>query len=149
VTEGPPDATDRARALFGDFTEGRWDEARGRLHDDMRGGADVVGQIARWWAHPDSPAGGFVRAGEPSARQSGDYTIVEFPLTFRAGQVLGRVAVDQQGKIAGLSVEYPRRRRLDPRPVRILARGIPGTWDLITVGRRRHARQPRRAVSNS
>jgi hypothetical protein len=143
VPDVPPDAIDRARALLGDFTEGRWERARGKLHKDMRGHPDVVGHIADWWAHPDSPAGGFERAGDPSARQSGDYTIVELPLTFRAGQGLGRVAVDQQGKVGGLSVEYPRRHRFDPRPVRILASGIPGTSDPITVGRRRHARRLR------
>lgn len=142
----PPDAIDRARALFGDFTAGRWEQARGKLHEDMRGDPDVVGAIARWWEHPDSPGGGFERAGGPSARQSGDYALVELPLTFRAGQGLGRVVVDQQGKVAGLSVEYPLRHRLDPRRVRILARGIPGTGHLTTAGRRRHARRPPRHV---
>jgi len=51
----PPDAIDRARALFGDFTEGRWEQARGKLHQDMRGRVDVVGHIAHWWAHTASP----------------------------------------------------------------------------------------------
>lgn len=144
----PPDAIDRARALFGDFTEGRWEQARGKLHQDMRGHVDVVGRIAHGWAHTASHAGGFERVGEPSARQFGDYTLVELPLTFKAGEGLGRVALDQEGKVAGLSVQYPRRHRLDPRPVRILARGIPGVRDLITVGRPRHARRLPRPVSN-
>jgi hypothetical protein len=131
----PPDAIDRARELFGDFTEGRWDQARGKLHQDMQGRLDVVGRIAHWWADAASPVGGFERVGNPSARQFGDYTLVEVPVTFKAGQGLGRVALDQEGKVAGLSVQYPRRHRLDPRQVRTLARGIPGVKDLITVGR--------------
>ena len=140
VPDVPPDAIDRARELFGDLTEGRWEQARRKLHHDMRGRIEVVGRIADAWAHAASPTGGFERVGEPSARQFGDYTLVETPVTFRAGQGLGRVALDQEGKVAGLSIQYPRRHRLDPRPVRTLARGIPGVKALITTGRPRHAR---------
>jgi hypothetical protein len=131
----PPDAIDRARELFGDVTAGRWQQVRGKLHQDMRGHPDVVGRIADAWAHTATPAGGFKRVGEPSARQFGDYTLVEVPVTFNAGQGLGRVALDREGRVAGLSVQYPRRRRLDPRPVRTLVLGIPGVKDLITIGR--------------
>jgi len=60
---------------------------------------------------------------------------VEVPLTFQAGEGLGRVALDHDGKVAGLSVQCPRRRRLDPRPVRIFVHGIPEVADLITLGR--------------
>lgn len=137
----PPDAPGRARALFDDFTDGRWEQARGKLPKDMRGHVDVVGRIAQGWAHIASPIGGFERVGEPSARQFGDYTVVELPLTFKADEGLGRVALDQEGKIAGLSMQYPRRHRLDPRRVRILAHGVPRVRDLITVGRPRHARR--------
>lgn len=144
----PPDAIDRARALFGDFTEGRWEQARWKLHQDMRGRPDVVGRIADAWADTSSPVGGFERMGEPSARQFGDYTLVEVPVTFKAGQGLGRVALNQEGKVAGLSVQYPRRHRLDPRPVRTLVSGIPGVTDLITIGRPRYARRLRRPVSS-
>ena len=144
----PPDAIDRARELFGDFTEGRWEQARGKLHQDMRGRVDVVGRIADWWAQAASASGGFERAGDPYARQFGNYTLVEVPVTFKAGQGLGRVALDQEGKVAGLSMQYPRRHRLDPRPFRTLARGIPGVEDLITIGRPRHARRLPRPVSN-
>jgi hypothetical protein len=147
MTNVPPDAIDRARALFGDFIEGRREQARGEFHEDMRGHVDV-GRIAHGWAHTASSVGGFERVGEPSARQFGDYTVVELPLTFKAGEGLGRVALDQEDKVAGLSVQCPRRRRLDPRPVRILVHGIPGVTDLITVGRPRHARRLPRPVSN-
>jgi hypothetical protein len=145
----PPDAIDRARELFADFTEGRWEQARGKLHQDMLGRVDIVGRIADAWAHTASPAGGFEHVGEPSARQFGDYTLVEVPVTFKAGKGIGRVALDQQGKVAGLSMQYPRRHQLDPRPVRTLARGIPGVKNLITSGRPLRARwRLPRPVSN-
>ncbi len=143
----PPDAIHQARALFGDFTQGRWEQARGKLHHYMRGPVDVVGHIADRWASTTSPTGGFEHVGEPSARQFGAYTLVEVPVTFKAGQGLGRVALDQEGKVAGLSIQHPHRHRLDPRPVRTLAHGIPRVKDLITTGRPRHARRLSRPVS--
>jgi hypothetical protein len=139
MTTVPPGAADRVRALFGDFIEGRWEQTRGEFHDNMRGHIDS-GRIAHGWDHTASSAGGVKRIGSPSARQFGDYTMVEVPLTFNAGEGIGRVALDQEGKVAGLSMQYPRRGRLDPRPVRTFVHGIPGVTDLITLGRPRHAR---------
>jgi hypothetical protein len=130
----PPDAADRARALFGDFIESRWEEARGEFHENVRGHVDA-GRIAHGWTTSASFVGGFECIGEPSARQSGDYTLVEVPLTYKAGKGLGRVALDHEGKVAGVSVQCPRRRRLDPRGVRIWVVGIPEVADLITLGR--------------
>jgi len=142
----PPDAADRARELFGDLIEGRWEERRAEFDGTLRSHVDV-GRIAHGWATAVSPAGGFKRLGEPSAHQFGDYTVVEVPLTFSAGEGIGRVALDQEGKVAGLSMQYPRRGRLDPRPVRTFLHGIPGVIDLITLGRPRRARHPPRPVS--
>jgi len=147
MTDVPPDAADRARALFGDFAEGRWEQTRGEFHENMRGPVDA-GRIAHGWAHAASSVGGFERIGEPSARQFGDYTVVEVPLTFEAGKGLGRVALDHEGKVAGLSLQCPHRSRLDPRPVRVFVHGIPGVTDLITPRRPRHARQPPGPGSN-
>jgi hypothetical protein len=141
MTNVPPYAADRARALLGDFIEGRWQETRGEFHQDMRGHVDA-GRIGHGWAQAASSVGGFEGTGEPSARQSGEYTVVDVPLTFNAGECLGRVALDRDGKVAGLSVQCPRRRRLDPRPVRVFVHGIPGVTDLITPGRPRRARRP-------
>jgi len=135
-----PGAADRARAVLGDFIEGRWEEARGVFRQDMAGHMDA-GRISCGWADVASSAGSFEGMGEPFARQCGDYTVVEVPLIFSAGRCLGRVAVDRDGKVAGLSVQCPRRRRLDPRRVRIFVHGIAEVTDLITLGRPRRAGQ--------
>jgi hypothetical protein len=140
----PPDAPERAHTLFGDFIEGRWEEKREEFSENLRGHADAD-RIARGWAHTASSAGGFKR---PCARQFGEYTVVELPLAFKAGEGIGRVALDHEGKVAGLSVQYPRRRRLDPRPVRVFVHGIPGVTDLITLGRPRLARRRPRSRSS-
>ena len=59
MTDVPPDAADRARALFGDFAEGRWEQTRGEFHENMRGPVDA-GRI---------PTGGHTRPA-PSAASS-------------------------------------------------------------------------------
>ena len=141
MTNVPPGATDRARALFDDFIEGRWEQTRGEFHQNMRSHLDS-GHIAHGWDHAANSGGGVKRIGDPSARQFGDYTVVDVPLTFSAGEGLGRIALNPEGKIAGLSMQYPRRGRLDPRPVRIFVHGIPGVTDLITLGWPRRARRP-------
>lgn len=72
MTNVPPGAAGRARALLGDFTEGRWEHTRGEFHDNMRGHVDS-GRIAHGWDQTASSAGGVKRIGSPSARQFGDY----------------------------------------------------------------------------
>ncbi len=136
MADVPPGAIDRGRAVFGDLIEGRWDQTRGKLHQDIRGHADAGRLIALEWA-PE-------RAGEPSARQFGEYTVVELPLTFKAGKGTGRVALDQEGKVAGLFLQCPHRVRLDPRPVRTLVFGIPEARNLLKVGRPRRVQRPAR-----
>jgi hypothetical protein len=143
----PPGAAGRARALVGDFTEGRWEQTRGEFHKNIRGHLDS-GSIAHGWDHAASSGGRVKRIGEPSARQFGEYTVVDVPLTFNTGEGLGRVALDHAGKVAGLSMQYPRRGRLDPRPVRTFVHGIPAVTDLITLGRPRRARHRRAPSTN-
>ena len=49
----PPGAADRARALFGDFIEGRWEQTRGNS--------------AGTWTRAGSPRGGHTRPAPPGA----------------------------------------------------------------------------------
>jgi Protein of unknown function (DUF3887) len=112
----PPERGDQARALFGDLIAGRWEKAHQGLNVTMRAYADP-GRIARGWTRVADRAGNFERMGVLSARQSGDYTVMDVPLTFEAGKAIGRVVLNRDGKVAGLSLAYPHRRRLDPRPV--------------------------------
>lgn len=120
--EIPPERENRARSVFGDLIEGRWEKARGEFDADLRGHADAD-RIARGWTHVAGSGGSFEGMGALSARQAGDYTVVNVPLTFQAGHAIGRVVLDHDGKVTGLTLEYPRRRRLDPRRVHIFALG--------------------------
>ena len=122
MTEGiPPGTESRARSLFGDLSEGRWEKARREFDPGVRH-ADAD-QIARGWTNVTRPGGSFESMGAPAARQSGRYTVVSVPLTFQAGDTTGRVVLGRDGKVTGLTLEYPRRRRLDPRRVHIFTVG--------------------------
>ena len=113
----PPETESRARSLFGDLAEGRWEKARQEFDPGVRH-ADAD-QIARAWTNVTRPAGTFEGMGTPSGRQSASYTVVNVPLAFRAGDATGRVVIGRDGKVTGLKLQYPRRRRLDPRPVHV------------------------------
>jgi hypothetical protein len=124
----PPDAADRAHALFCDIIEDRWEgvrrESAGRF-------GDHVDQFARRWRDMADSAGSFKRVGAPVARQSGDHTVVDVPLIAGRGEAIGKMVFDTEGKVAGLALEYPHHRhRLDPRRVRTLFFGNPETLGL-------------------
>jgi hypothetical protein len=119
--EIPPGTESRARSLFGDLIEGRWEKARGEFDAGLRH-ADAD-QIARGWTNVTRPGGGFQGMGAPAARQSGGYTVVSVPLTFQAGDATGRAVLGRDGKVTGLALEYPHRRRLDPRRVHVFTVG--------------------------
>jgi hypothetical protein len=119
--EIPPDTEIRARSLFGDLIEGRWEMARRKLDAGVRH-ADAD-QIARGWTNVTGLAGSFEGMGAPAARQAGGYTVVSVPLTFQAGNAAGRAVLGRDGKVTGLALEYPRRRRFDPRRVHVFTVG--------------------------
>lgn len=118
----PPETENRARSLFSDLSEGRWEQARREFDPGLREHADAD-RVARGWTHVASSGRSFEGMGSPSARRSGDYTVVGIPLTFQAGDAIGRVVLDHDGEVAGLTLEYPRRRRLDPRRVHVFGVG--------------------------
>lgn len=126
----PPDVMDRARRLFGDLTEGRWEQARSEFDVTMRERAEPD-RIARGWSNVASTAGRLEGIGALSARRSGDYTLVLVPLTFRKGRAMGRMVLNRDGEVAGVSLEYPHRRRFDPRTVRAFFLKNPDIGDLL------------------
>jgi hypothetical protein len=98
----PPDARDRAHALFGDLIEGRGENVHRELDASLRGHVRMD-----WFDRARASAGSFERMVVLPARQSGGYTMVDVLLTFTAGDALGEVVFDRHGKVAGLGLEYP------------------------------------------
>jgi hypothetical protein len=111
----PPDARDRARVLFGDLIEGRGEAVHRELDSSLRGQVRVD-WFARARAKTVGSAGSFERMVTLPVRQSGGYTVVDVLLTFAAGDALGEVVFDRDGKVAGLELEYPYPRPRWPEP---------------------------------
>jgi hypothetical protein len=126
----PPDVKDRAQKLFGDLTEGRWEQALSEFDMALRERADPE-RLARGWASVAGSAGRFEGIGVLSTLRSGDYTLVRVPVAFGNGSAIGRMVLNGDGEVAGLSLEYPRRRRLDPRAVRGFWLKNPDIGDLL------------------
>ena len=97
----PTDAADRAVGLITCLAEGRWEEVAGELDERMRERIDAA-RLAAAWAHTVGMIGRFEGIGEPFAHRAGDDTMVDVPLHFEAGDGVGSVRFDRDGKVAGL-----------------------------------------------
>jgi Protein of unknown function (DUF3887) len=98
-----PGATERAVAVFTDIAEGRWEEARTDLSEQMRAGLDAQ-RLASGWAMTAGTIGAFERMGEPLAYPVEHGTVVDIPLHFEAGERTGRISFDRDGQIVGLFI---------------------------------------------
>jgi hypothetical protein len=111
----PPDARDRACALFGDIIEGRGENVHRELDASLRG------QLPADWfdrtlAKPEGAAGRLDRMVALPGAHSGDYTMVVVLLIFTGGDAFGEVVFDHAGKVAGLALQYPYPRLRWPEP---------------------------------
>lgn len=102
------DAAERAVAILTDVLEDRMDAARPAFNaqvlelftDKVRGDAlaTVAGLVGAFEGYGDA---------EPFVRRVGDYTMVDIPMRYEAGDMKGRVAFDDDEKVAGLSILLP------------------------------------------
>lgn len=63
--------------------------------------------LARIWADVTSMVGGLERLGDPFARTVGEHTVVDVPMSFEAGEMVGRLAFDHDARTAGLFLLQP------------------------------------------
>jgi hypothetical protein len=101
--EVPPDAADRAVAIFVWHGEGRWEEILAQLDERMGARLDAD-LLVRGWAHMAGLFGQFEGTGEPFARRADDDVMVDVPLRFEAGEARGVVRFDSDGRVAGLAI---------------------------------------------
>jgi len=104
----PPGLADRAVALFVAQAEGRYEDVLGDLDENMREKLDAA-RLAAGWAHTIAMIGSLERIGDPFAFRADDYTVVNIPLHFEAGEANGRVTFDLAGKVAGLFIRPAQR----------------------------------------
>jgi Protein of unknown function (DUF3887) len=96
----------RALEFFTAMAERRWEDA-GRDFDPKMAEALPTAKLADAWATVVGTVGAYERAGEPFVRRQGDYTVVDLPLAFEAGEMTGRIAFDAHGRVSGMFVLDP------------------------------------------
>jgi uncharacterized protein DUF3887 len=101
-----PNASSHAVDLLIEYTAGNYDTVR-RDFDDTMLEALPVEKLASAHAQVTGMVGTYEGMGDPFARVIGDHTVVDVPLRFEAGDMVGRVAYRTDGKVAGLFVLRP------------------------------------------
>jgi len=101
-----PAAAERATQLMIDWIEGRYGQVTADFNQIMAEKMSADG-LADAWAQLAGLVGRYEQMGEAAARQAGDLTIVDIPMTFEASEMKGRVVYDKDGKVTGLFVLAP------------------------------------------
>ncbi len=100
-----PDAAQKAAAVFANLAAGNWDDARRGFDAQVTRVLPDAGTVAATWAAIVGQIGRYEQqVGEPFVLQLGDYTVVDIPLRFEAGEQVGRVSFNSDGTVAGLFV---------------------------------------------
>jgi hypothetical protein len=102
-----PGAAEKATELMINWIEERYDDVTPELNAQTREGLTALGGLPAAWAMVIGTVGTYEGMGQAGARQAGDLTIVDIPMTFESGEMKGRVVYDKQGKVAGLFVLPP------------------------------------------
>lgn len=93
----------RAVNVFDLLRQGRGDEVYDDFDQIMKQAMSPA-QLGDVWAHVLTQVGSFESSGAPNARRMADLTVVDVPLHFEAGEMIGRVAFREDGPIAGLFI---------------------------------------------
>jgi Protein of unknown function (DUF3887) len=96
----------RAIEIFAALAAGDWTAVHGWF-DPTMAGALPPERLADTWATVVGTVGAYERPGEPFVRRQGDFTVVDLPLAFEAGDMTGRIAFRADGRVAGLFVLAP------------------------------------------
>jgi hypothetical protein len=99
----PPDAADRAVAIFGWHDEGRYAEIIEQLDETMRG-LHSPELLARGWATMASLYGRLERIGAPFPRPGSGDAVIIVPLFFAAGEARGIVRFGADGRVAAMAI---------------------------------------------
>lgn len=101
-----PDAASRASIIFDLISALQWDQVYSQFDETMKSQI-TVDKLAEGWATTAATAGAYESQGEPFVRGAEPFTIVDVPLAFEAGDMVGRVAFSASGEISGLFILTP------------------------------------------
>lgn len=101
-----PGAAELAATLLADLMSARYDDVRRDFDDTMRKSLDAA-KLADTTAQVAGMVGAYEGMGKPFARAQNEFTVVDVPLRFEAGDMVGRVVYRSDGQVAGLFVLRP------------------------------------------
>jgi hypothetical protein len=101
-----PEAAALAVNLLADYAAGKYETVRSHFDYTMLDAVSLE-KLAEGHAQVTGLIGAYESMGEPFARVIGDYTVVDVPLQFEAGDMVGRVSYSADRKVAGLFVMKP------------------------------------------
>lgn len=105
--KAPLDGADTlAVDLIGALSAGRWEAVHDRF-DPTMAAALPPAALADTWATVMGMVGALESTGEPLSRRLGDLTIVDLPLAFEAGDMVGRLTFRADGRVSGFFVLEP------------------------------------------
>ena len=96
-----PGAAERAAELVALVADAEWEQACAGFNGTLSAALDAP-RLAEAWARVAGMVGAYEGMGAPVATQLGDYTVVNVPMEFEAGEMTCRVAFDTDRKVAGL-----------------------------------------------
>lgn len=101
-----PGAAEHATQFVIDWIANDYAAMSRDFNDEVREKASAE-IMAAAWAQVTGMVGAYEGMDEPVVRQWGDYTIVDIPLRFEAGDMSARVSYDTDGKVAGAFILDP------------------------------------------
>ena len=96
-----PDAGDRAMRLLDNLISGHWAAVCATFDASLAEKLDAR-QLAAAWAQVIGLIGRYERRDAPSVFQAGDYTVVDIPLYFEAGERISRISYGRDARVAGI-----------------------------------------------
>ncbi len=96
-----PDASAKAKAIVELVLDRKWDELFARFDRRAREAA-TIGIFESVLANGEKVYGAFNEWGVPVESAQADYTVVDVPMAFERGDVVGRVVFNADEQVAGL-----------------------------------------------
>jgi len=98
-----PDATEKAVDLLVEYIEGHYEAVRSHFDERMLEAVSLE-RLVDGHTQVSGLVGAYEGMGEPYVRMVGKHTVVNVPLRFEAGDMLGQVTYSSDGLVAGLFV---------------------------------------------
>lgn len=100
-------ALDGAVEVIAALAAGRWEAVRRDFDPRLAAALPDAAAVAATWARLAALVGAYEGIGEPWVHRIGELAVVDVPLYFEAGDLVGRIGYRDDGTIAGLWFHRP------------------------------------------